>query len=74
MSIFMSWTPVGEDYVEGIQGRYFYPFLPLFFLLLVNRRWQLPFSPKKWHLAATLYLLLVLTASVAILSDRYYGI
>ena len=74
MSIFMSWTPVGMEDVEGIQGRYFYPFVPLVLLLLVNRRWQLPFSPKKWHLAATFYLLLMLTASVAILSDRYYPI
>ncbi|MBS4060456.1 MAG: DUF2142 domain-containing protein, partial [Bacteroidetes bacterium] len=34
--IYLGWTPVGNSLVEGVQGRYFIPFAPLFFLLFYN--------------------------------------
>jgi uncharacterized membrane protein len=34
--IYLIWTPVGQNYIEGVQGRYFIPYAPLFFLLLYN--------------------------------------
>ncbi|WP_071517187.1 DUF2142 domain-containing protein [Geitlerinema sp. PCC 9228] len=74
VSIFMSWTGVDADNIIGIQGRYFYPFLPLFPFLLVNHRWQVPLPDKTWKLILVLYLIFVLSASLVILSDRYYGI
>lgn len=32
--VYISWTPVGQNVIDGIQGRYFIPILPLLFLLL----------------------------------------
>jgi len=36
--LFLSWTPIGSPTVEGIQGRYFLPFVPPFLLLLLYPR------------------------------------
>ena len=36
--LYMTWSPVGADRVAGIQGRYFIPVAPLFFLLFYNRK------------------------------------
>ena len=33
---YITWTPVGQNFVGGIQGRYFIPVAPLFFLLFYN--------------------------------------
>ena len=32
--VYITWTPVGQNVIDGIQGRYFIPILPLLFLLL----------------------------------------
>ena len=34
--LFLSWTKIGANLIEGIQGRYFLPILPLFLIPLVN--------------------------------------
>lgn len=36
--IYITWTPVGQNVIDGIQGRYFIPILPLLFLLLYKIR------------------------------------
>ncbi|NIE65472.1 DUF2142 domain-containing protein [Burkholderia sp. Ax-1719] len=36
-ALYVSWTPVGQRIVEGVQGRYFLPLLPLLALLLPQR-------------------------------------
>lgn len=36
-SMFMSWTPKGSTAIEGIQGRYFLPLLPILLLLFRNQ-------------------------------------
>lgn len=33
-SLYMSWTPVGSQFISGVQGRYFIPLLPIVFILL----------------------------------------
>ena len=35
--LFLDWTPLGSTQIEGLQGRYFLPFLPLMLLILQNR-------------------------------------
>jgi uncharacterized membrane protein len=37
-AVYCTWNPVGADAVEGLQGRYWIPFSPLFFLLFYTRR------------------------------------
>lgn len=34
--LYLTWSPVGQNYIEGVQGRYFIPYAPLFFLLVYN--------------------------------------
>jgi len=36
--LYMSWSPIRGEVIEGIQGRYFIPVAPLFFLLFYNRK------------------------------------
>jgi uncharacterized membrane protein len=36
-ALYVSWTPVGQRIVDGVQGRYFLPLLPLLALLLPQR-------------------------------------
>ena len=71
-SQFAVWTPVGADYIEGTQGRHFYPVLA--FCMWVFYCNRLAFLPRKARgpLAAILAgasLIATLTA----LTFRYYG-
>jgi len=34
---YLTWTPVGKTTIDGLQGRYFIPLLPLVFLMFLNR-------------------------------------
>ena len=34
--LYLTWNPVGQRYIMDVQGRYFIPLAPLFFLLLYN--------------------------------------
>ncbi len=39
--LYLTWNPVGQDYIQDVQGRYYIPYAPLFFLLLYNNSlWQ----------------------------------
>ncbi len=46
-SLFIQWTTVGSHIIEGVQGRYFLPILPLILFLLGNISFQ---SHKNWNL------------------------
>ena len=39
-SMFLSWTPISSNVIEGVQGRYFLPLLPATVLLLRNDLFQ----------------------------------
>lgn len=39
---YLTWTPVGKTTIDGLQGRYFIPFLPLIFLMFHNRFVKIP--------------------------------
>jgi uncharacterized membrane protein len=39
---YLTWTPVGKTTIDGLQGRYFIPLLPLIFLLFYNGKIALP--------------------------------
>lgn len=77
LSLFLGWTPVGATYVQGIQGRYFLPILPLFLLTLQNRTlyisgsWGL-YGEDGWKLALAALLLnaSALHAAAAMLVER----
>ncbi|WP_017721846.1 DUF2142 domain-containing protein [Kamptonema formosum] len=67
---YITWTPAGADAIQGIQGRYFIPLAPLFFLLLYNQTFH--FTIKNPQLAATCYSLFSSTLTAAVLWKRYY--
>lgn len=37
LGLWMGWTPRSYEFIEGVQGRYFLPFLPMVLLLFRNR-------------------------------------
>lgn len=37
-AVYCTWNKVGSDVIQGLQGRYWIPFSPLFFLLFYTRR------------------------------------
>ena len=49
--IYLIWNPVGQNYIQDVQGRYFIPYAPLFFLLLYNasleKYLKIIFAPRK---------------------------
>ena len=44
--LYATWSEVGGDTIDGIQGRYFIPIAPLFFLLFCSRRSLIAASTK----------------------------
>lgn len=67
---FITWTPVGQSIIDGIQGRYFIPAAPLFFLLFFNRKYE--HNLKFLNLTVIFFVLLVLIFTLFVLIKRYY--
>jgi uncharacterized membrane protein len=72
LSQYLIWTSVGASTVLGIQGRYFIPVAPLFFLLFYNHRFSFKIPEKTLNSCLFVYLLVALTASWISILDRYY--
>jgi len=64
------WNPIGAKIVGGLQGRYFIPFSPLFFLLFYNFHFQ--FKPSILQRIVFFYLIFSCTLSLAVTIKRYY--
>ncbi len=43
----LTWTPYGNISIEGVQGRYFIPFMPVLMLLVRNKRLVWEHSPER---------------------------
>lgn len=69
-SIYITWTPVGNPTVQGLQGRYFIPIGILFFLLFYNR--YLHIKPVILCKTTVFYAPLMLTTVLVVLINRYY--
>jgi uncharacterized membrane protein len=70
--LYLTWSPVGGDRIAGIQGRYFIPVAPLFFLLFHNRKlyWA---SFDRWvPLAVTSITTVSLLITLVAIIERYY--
>jgi len=68
---YIFYTPLGQDTIEGIQGRYFIPLAPIFFLIFYNRK--MPACLKRYRpVGVTGYLIFVLAYTVVVLICRYY--
>lgn len=71
-SLYMTSNPVGRMFIGGIQGRYFIPISPLFFLLLSNNRFRINMNKTGFVLAITCISVFTLTYSLWIIIHKYY--
>jgi uncharacterized membrane protein len=51
LALYLTWTPVGMDRVDGIQGRYFIPLLPILLFVVPGTRLPRRLPPWLWWLA-----------------------
>jgi uncharacterized membrane protein len=68
--MYMSWTPVGQEVIEGIQGRYFIPISPLIFLVFYNRKFH--FKEGYLNIIGSFWVVFSLVLASFILINRYY--
>ena len=68
-SLYVQWTEVGYEWIEGIQGRYFIPLLPVFSLLILmsGKRTSSENRSQKEGCWTLLYLILLLLNGAAII-------
>ena len=55
LSILFSWTPLTSSTIEGVQGRYFIPALPLFFLAIRGNGLSRPANSDKYIVFFCIY-------------------
>jgi uncharacterized membrane protein len=70
--LYMSWSPIRGDKIEGIQGRYFIPVAPLFFLLFYNKRVEWKFFERYVHITVYLIVIVSLLVTFSSIIKRYY--
>ncbi len=70
LSVYLTWTPVGNKIIDGFQGRYLIPIMPVLVPLFNNR--FISVSGKWKGILVTGYLIIVLSITVRTLIFRYY--
>lgn len=67
---YLTWTPVGKNTIEGLQGRYFIPLLPLIFLMFHNRLVKIP----EWIVVSITFIIISVSffVSTFALHHRYW--
>jgi uncharacterized membrane protein len=68
LSQFVIWTPPASDHLEGVQGRYFLPLLPLFFVAVSRRARDVRWVPIVVAAAATI----ANGGAIVVLLRRYF--
>jgi uncharacterized membrane protein len=68
------WTPYGADFIQGVQGRYFLPLIPVAVWAFHRRRWA--GRTPSGRLGIALAFFAVLSSGIALwsLARRYYGV
>ncbi|MDR3223730.1 MAG: DUF2142 domain-containing protein [Methanobrevibacter sp.] len=65
---FITWTPLGEDIIWGLQGRYFIPLAPLLLLVfnnsLKNNSLKKFYKKFNWNIVVILYIVFFLSLSL----------
>jgi uncharacterized membrane protein len=70
---YVTWTPVANNIVAGVQGRYFIPFAPLLLLLFYNNKIKINGNERSilnWIIILTVFITLLITTFILI--KRYY--
>lgn len=71
-SQYLSWTPVGANVIEGLQGRYFIPIMLPFFMLFYHRRSGLRRYIQEFSWVIACYTVLSLSFSAYFILKGYY--
>lgn len=70
--LYITWSPVDGVDIEGIQGRYFIPVAPLFFLLFYNRKLEWLKFEKYAYLIVYSTVIVSLAITLQTIIKRYY--
>ncbi len=73
VTFFYPEVSVGNGILGIIQGRYYIPFAPLYFLPFSQQKWSLPENSPAWVVVTFIHFI-VLAASIRAMLWRYYNI
>jgi uncharacterized membrane protein len=72
-ALYLSWTPVDQPTINGLQGRYILPVLPLFAWLLPDREPRLErVTTLAWY-PVLVFPVVTLAVLPGVIMERYYG-
>jgi len=71
-ALYVWWTPPANNLIEGTQGRYFIPLMPLLFLLLRNSGIRVTADERFLARMTLAVLVIFLSYAWATLMNRYY--
>ena len=67
---YVAWTSVGQNVIDGVQGRYFIPLAPLFFLLFYNNN---DYSIEKGlNVGLIIFILISLSVAIFEIIQKFY--
>ena len=64
LTMLLNWTSQNDTMIQGIQGRYFIPVLPLLWMCLNNRMIRLDINPERFLLAGALAVHLAVLSAI----------
>jgi uncharacterized membrane protein len=70
--LYMTWSPIGGNFIEGIQGRYFIPVAPLIFLLFYQQKLKWRHFHRFAPLIITVAVIFSLIITLLTVYQRYY--
>ncbi|MEG3225530.1 MAG: hypothetical protein BME94_08520 [Methanobacteriales archaeon Met13] len=68
---YLAWTPVGQNYIGGVQGRYLIPVAPLIFLLLWNKKLKNYLEEKYLKIIVIIIVIFTLSLATWAIINRY---
>jgi uncharacterized membrane protein len=70
--LYMTWSPIGQDFIAGIQGRYFIPIAPLIFLLFYHHKLEWNHFSRFAPVMVAAAVIFNLTMTLLTIYHRYY--
>ena len=63
---YLTWNPIGNNFIIGVQGRYFIPIAPILLLLLYNKQEYIPIINRNFPLKINNIYKLIIIATIVI--------
>lgn len=71
--LYVAWTPVGANHIEGMQGRYFIPVAPALFFATTNRRFSTAVSARGRAIMLAVIVSVSMIFAIWSMVARFYG-